>query len=343
MNMMLLFAADLERTISELSFQSVAIGSLIIVSAITVALFTKERWPKLNLPLFAIIAGTTLLTTMTLIISTVYLNTKSYQGGPVHWHADIEYWACGNQMEIRDPTGTLSNKIGTPTLHEHNDQRIHLEGVPISEHDASLQKFQAVIGGKLTPTELELPLNRSASDYFEDFIDGDGPTSTNPAALQPYITDVANGSLLSMVNGNKCGDNEPAELQIFRFRLGANNTYVQEKMDISKDIIIRDESEVPPGDCYIVEFDKVKDYTDKLCEQFGVRDQKRCEEFGVKADQRDVCKLNDVTEYGELESTSLGSTIEDDTTKPLPVEENATPETIQPQTTPPLPQGAPDA
>jgi len=340
---MLLFAADLERTISDLSFQSVGIGSLIIFSAIIIALFTKDKWPKLNFPLFAIIAGTTLLATMTLIVSTIYLNTKSYQGGPVHWHADIEYWACGNQMEIRDPTGTLSNKIGTPTLHEHDDQRIHLEGVPISEYDASLQKFQGVIGGKLTPTELELPLNGNASDYFEDFIDGDGPTSTNPAAVRPYITDVADGALLSMVNGNKCGNSDQTELQVFRFRLGANNTYVQQKMDVSKDIIIRGESEVPAGDCYIVEFDKVKDYTDKLCEQYGVRDQKRCEEFGVKADQRDVCKLSDVTEYSELESTSLGSTIEENVASPLPIKDTAAPESVQPQTTPPLPNGAPDA
>ncbi len=343
MNMMLLFAVDLERTISDLSFQSVSIGSLVIFSAVIIALFTRGKWPKLYFPLFVIIAGTTLLVTMALIVSTIYLNTKSYQGGPVHWHADIEYWACGNQMEIRDPTSTLSNKIGTPTLHEHDDQRIHLEGVPIDEYDASLQKFQEVIGGKITPTELKLPLNGNASDYFENFIDGDGETSKNAAMVRPYIVDVVDGALLSMINGTECGDSGPAELQVFRYRLGANNTYVQEKMDVSKDIVIRGESEVPPGDCYVVEFDAVKDYTDKLCEQYGVRDQKRCEEFGVEPNQRDVCKLSDITEYSEFESTSSDSTVEDNIAEPLPGDENTPSEDTQIQTTPPLPQRAPDA
>ncbi len=304
---------------------------------------TRERIPKLKLPLFSIIAGTTAVVTLVLIGSTVYLNTKSYQGGPVHWHADIEYWTCGNQMEIRDPTGTLSNKIGTPTLHEHDDQRVHLEGVPITEYDASLQKFQGVIGGKLTATELQLPLNADASRYYEDFVDGDGETSLNPSALRPYIKDVADGALLSLVNGDSCGDTESGELQIFRYRLGANNTYVQEKMETSKNVVIRDESEVPPGDCYIIEFDRAKDYTDKLCEQYGVRDIKRCEEFGVKPDKRDVCVLDDITEYGETENSSPEPKSNAPPSETVAPEADMNSDSVEPGLTPPLPAGAPDA
>ena len=72
------------------------------------------------------IALTLTLSTGILIGSTIYLNTNSDSGGPVHWHADIEFWACGNEIELRDPTG-FSNKIGTGTLHEHDDHRIHLD------------------------------------------------------------------------------------------------------------------------------------------------------------------------------------------------------------------------
>ena len=101
----------------------------------------------------------------------------------------------------------------------------------------------------------------------------------------------------------KCGD-EAAELQVFRYRTGVNNTYTQSKVSLNENIVMRDESIVPPGDCYIIEFDKPKNYTDKLCKQYGLRDIEKCQEFGVKSDKKEVCDMSDVTPY-ESEGVEL--------------------------------------
>jgi hypothetical protein len=77
----------------------------------------------------------------------------------------------------------------------------------------------------------------------------------------------------------------------------SDTEYVQTKVSNPASLVISPESTVPPGDCIILEFGKKRSYTDKLCEQFGIRDKAKCEEFGVKADEREICTLSDVTEY----------------------------------------------
>ena len=161
---------DLEAAISSLSVNAVMIGSvaLLVLVALAIAVVKKEKvkskaktkkGSKAKLPIFLGILITVLTTTTIISAGTVYLNVNSFAGGPVHWHADVEVWACGNELEMRDPRGFLSNKIGTATLHEHNDKRIHLEGVPVTPKDASLGKFMTVIGGQITKDTLVFPLN----------------------------------------------------------------------------------------------------------------------------------------------------------------------------------------
>ena len=79
---------------------------------------------------------------------TVYENLISDTGGPVHWHADYEVWVCGEKLDLINPSG-LRNKIGSPLFHEHNDDRIHIEGTVISLHDVDLGEYFKVIGGEL--------------------------------------------------------------------------------------------------------------------------------------------------------------------------------------------------
>ena len=142
---------DLENTIAELATSTVTIAAVSLIILTILAMLLSNRFEKLKMPLFVLMVVAMAGSSVTLVGSTVYLNTKADSGGPVHWHADAEFWACGNELELRDPTGFLSNKIGTATLHEHDDHRIHLEGVVVDEEiDATLGKFMHVSGGAIT-------------------------------------------------------------------------------------------------------------------------------------------------------------------------------------------------
>jgi hypothetical protein len=227
--------------------------------------------------------------------STIYLNVNSDSGGPVHWHADIEFWICDNEVELIDPVG-FSNKVGTWTLHEHDDHRIHLEGVVVDgENDASLGKFMHVVDGAITDEALVLPVDPDGS-IFEDEIDGDGPSDAFPSQVEDYVV-VSNGKrFVRVVNGEKCGD-QSSELQVFVYSFNKdkdNDTYEQRKIDDVAKYTMAPESIVPPGDCIIVEFSPFKEKTDKLCEQYGVQDIDRCVEFGVDPEKTGVCKIQQV-------------------------------------------------
>lgn len=288
-------AADLESTISDISVKAVWYGSIVLFILIVIAVAFANRVPKIKLPLFVLIVIVVLGTTFTISGATVYLNVKSATGGPVHWHADIEVWACGNELELRDPTGFLSNKIGTPTLHEHDDKRIHLEGVPVTlPEDASLGKFMNVVGGDISNNTMIVPLNEDK--FFENGEgeeDGDGNGAPNPEVVQPFLHTEGDGKIATFINGQKCDDKE-AEVQVFAYRLDeATKTYKQTKLDTPEHFAISGHGEVPPGDCVIFEFAPPKDRTDKLCKQYGVRDIHRCDEFGVTGDGRKICELQE--------------------------------------------------
>lgn len=292
---------DLEDEIASLSANSTWVAAIALIVLVIIAALTKERIPKLKLPLFIGISFIMASSFLFLAGSTVYLNLQSDTGGPVHWHADIEYWACGNQLELRDPFEFLSNKIGTATLHEHDDHRIHLEGVPVDvEKDASLGKYMYVIGGAITDSAFVLPLNPSdVGPYFENDIDGDGPTDRFGSQIEPYIRDTEDGPVARFVDGETCGD-EVSDVQVFRYRVNEDDdTYYQEKLENPRDYVIRDNSLVPPGDCIIIEFGPTRDKTDKICSQYGVVDTERCEEFGVTEETRGICTLTQIDPPGD--------------------------------------------
>lgn len=289
---------DLEAQIMSLSWKGVGIGSLLLVILVVAAAILKDKFPIINKGLFGGIIIAIVVPTLVLIGSTIYLNSISFTKGPVHWHADFEIWTCGNEIELQDPAGTLSNKIGTPTLHEHNDRRIHLEGVPVTPADASLGKFFNVIGGQITKTSLSVPLNSNGS-IFEDNIDGDGKSSLYANLVTPnMIHESSNGRFLNVSNGSGCEDKE-SKVQVFLYRMKSATEYVQTKIKDPANLVIKGESQVPPGDCLIIEYDEVKDFTDKLCEQYGVRDQDKCADFGVAPNKRQVCEIKDITKYTE--------------------------------------------
>lgn len=288
---------DLEHTISQLSKNTVFIGSALLIVLIILSVWAvRKNKKKLFKPLYISIAVVAVVVTLIISGATVYLNVRSATGGPVHWHADIEYWACGNELELRDPQGALSNKIGTPTLHEHDDKRIHLEGVPVSlPQDASLGKFMNVIDGEISRNTLIIPLNNDdLYENGEEETDGDGPASPNPHLIEQYITQTKDGKVATFVNGQQCGD-QASEVQVFAYQYNEQDkTYRQTKLDDPANYAISHFSEVPPGDCIIFEFAPPMERTNKLCEQYGVRDSDKCLEFGVKPEDTEVCEIREV-------------------------------------------------
>jgi hypothetical protein len=137
---------------------------------------------------------------------------------------------------------------------------------------------------------------------FEDDTDGDKPVGNPEAVRQFFKKDEAGLARLEMKNGDSCGDAVPAELQVFLIRYNEeDDTYSQQKLSNPGSYTLRDESTVPPGDCLIIEFDSFKDRTDRLCQQYGVRDEKRCTEFGVSSFNPELCNIREVSASGGTE------------------------------------------
>lgn len=230
---------ELEATIAQYNWTLLGI-SVILLSVLTfISLKVKPLRNAQKKILFIGMIVAVIVPTLFLITSTIYLNAISVSKGPVHWHADFEIWACGEELELKDPEG-LSNKIGTATLHEHNDKRIHLEGVVVEMPDASLGNFFHVIGGELTADTISVPTEDQG--------------------------------LLEFTSGDTCPSGAEGEVQVFVYR--TNGTmYAQEKLADPAGYIMAPESVVPPGDCIIVEFDEPKERTDRLCRSYQVAEE----------------------------------------------------------------------
>lgn len=295
--------SDLEGDVNALSIRVVLIATLLLITLIGISMVVVKgkKHKDLKLPLFIAISASMILPTLLLIGSTIFVNVVSESKGPVHWHTDIEFWVCGQEIELREPTGFLSNKIGTSTYHEHDDKRIHLEGVIIEkDYDASLDKFMDVTSGEIDDTTLRIATGKDR--FIENDVDGDIPRGS-VATIEQYIEYDAEGlPVVSLQNGDTCDNDQPGEVQAFLYQYNkSDSTYTQKKLQDPKSYIMRDESVVPPGDCLIVEFDTPKNTTDRLCEQFGVRDSERCTEFGVSEFNPDLCNIVQVqaTEGGD--------------------------------------------
>ena len=128
------------------------ISALILLGILTfLSILNKNE--KIKYLLFGLLVVIILANTIYLSGSTIYLNQISLTKGPVHYHADFEIWNCGKKVDIADPKG-LSNKVGTEVVHEHNDDRIHIEGVILDKHQASLGHFFDVVGGPSLESEM---------------------------------------------------------------------------------------------------------------------------------------------------------------------------------------------
>jgi hypothetical protein len=228
----------MEQALSTYSIYVLFLGVIFLLIFAFISLKVKGKTPEGKRILFGAITVSILTPTLILLITTVYLNVMSVSGGPVHWHADFEIWNCGQEISLKDPTG-LSNKLGTSTLHEHNDKRIHLEGLVMDKTDASLGNFFHVIGGELSSSKLSVPTNKGE---------------------------------LVLQNGANCHGQE-AELQAFVYKTDKNGYFSQQKLIEPQSYVISPETNVPPADCVIIEFDTPKDRTEKLCRSYKVAEK----------------------------------------------------------------------
>ncbi len=234
-----------EMVIASLSIQTVTIASLLLLVLTLIAMVVKQQKEILRKLLFWSMVSVVVVSTLILGSSTVYLNTIAWSKGPVHWHADIQTWLCGEHVEFVDPVGSFSNKIGTPTFHEHNDQRLHLEGVVVEPHDASLGRFFEVIGGQLS-------------------------TSPNRDRVNMIVVP-SNTGKQTFEDGMSCPDGTKGEVQIFAYKSDADTKkYSQEKLSDAANYVMSGDSQVPPGDCIIIEFGPQRAKTDYLCRSYEV-------------------------------------------------------------------------
>lgn len=185
--------------------------------------------------MFIAIVLSIIIPTLFFIGSTIYINTISSSRGPVHWHADIEIWACDQELNLRDPKG-LSNKIGTATLHEHNDKRIHLEGVVVAPHDASLGNFFKVIGGTINNRVLAVPTDNGVKSF---------------------------------IAGKACPDGSEAQIQVFAYTT-KDGIFTQRKIENPASHIMSANSQVPDGDCLIIEYGPQTETTNRMCRSYKV-------------------------------------------------------------------------
>lgn len=231
---------QLDEAIRQNTLRAVFVGSALLAVLVAAAIFVKRKKgkasPLLLHMLFWPIAAVIVAVTAYVAGSTIYLNVVSETSGPVHWHADFEVWKCGEQHQLADPEG-FSNRVGGAVLHEHNDNRMHIEGVVVDYRDVSIGSFFRSVGGDLHNGLLALPTSRG------------------------FVT---------MKDGDSCGDGS-GTLQVFVWKT-VDGRAVQEKLTgYYEDYVPSPYGNIPPGDCVILEFDSaVMEKTERMCESYEV-------------------------------------------------------------------------
>ncbi|MEK6821099.1 MAG: hypothetical protein AABY11_01725 [archaeon] len=224
--------------LKELAYPAVILGAILLFGLVAYAIRTKPRKEKVKSFLFWSIATVAVGVTLFLAGSTVFINTVSPTGGPVHWHTDYEVWYCGEQLDLVDPLG-IDNRVGTWEVHEHNDNRMHIEGTIVDVEQGTFKHFFEVIGGSFTRDTYTFPSTK--------------------------------GNITIPTSGNCNG--EPAVLQGFLHRVDNPEkakewTYSQRKISFPWSVEMAPYSNVPPGDCLVIVFGPEQEKIDRVCASY---------------------------------------------------------------------------
>lgn len=221
-----------QKILQNLNIQVVIVAAILLLILLCSALISGENSAnKTKKIIFWSIVSVIAFSSFFFVGTTLYMNISSMTKGPVHWHADFKIIACEKEIDPVD-VGGLSNKKGTNVLHEHEDRRIHIEGVVVKESDVSLESFFAVQGGELTETSFAIPTNEG---------------------------------ILRYTNGDQCKDAGAGLWQVFLYKTD-NDTARQQKLDDFVHYVPSPYTNVPPGDCIIFEFGPEKERTAALCD-----------------------------------------------------------------------------
>ncbi len=227
-------------TLRDNAYNVVVVSAIALICLVVYSIKNKPRKERTKKILFLSIVFFALGSNLYLAGATLYTNHVSPTGGPVHWHTDFEVWKCGESLDLVDPTG-WDNRVGTWEIHEHNDNRMHIEGTILNMDQGSYHHFFEVIGGNVDTVGMTFP--------------------------------TVNGETLLPKNGS-C-NNAPAQLQLFRLFItnpgdAKQWIYDQEKLAFPEglNMIMAPYGNIPPGDCLIIEFDTPKAKTTHSCASY---------------------------------------------------------------------------
>ncbi len=229
------------------TYDPLGIWNVVLGGGIAVALFSLiavgagaalHEWQKKAL--FGVLCAVIALGTVYIVGTTIFLNISSATKGPVHWHLDFEIWNCDEKIDLLDPSG-LSNKIGSPVFHEHNDNRIHVEGPVVKHGDVNLRNFFAIIGGSFDYGRLSAPTN---------------------------------SGVVEIADGMSC-NGQPAKVQAFLFKVqnpdDHNNwVFTQTKLENAPEYVMSQQAAILPGDCVVFELAPEKQFTERMCESYEI-------------------------------------------------------------------------
>lgn len=279
------------------SLRVLVVATLAIAIICILSASVKKRSPRHNSVLFALIA-TVVISSTGLLVGTVldsFFNASPT--GLSRRQSQIEYWACGVQLATPAPNKPFRTSSGEGSFFEYGDGVARFQGIINQELDApNLANFQNAIGGSITATSMVLPLSEN---IISTGIDGDIPDPSGTSRIDKFITKSTDSqTTITLVNGSTCGSTSSV-INIFGLSVNeSTNTYTQKKFEFPSNLNLGNVQNM--SDCIIVEFDAVREKTDRLCSEIGNRDSARCQDFRLISKQAGSCDLRQVLDGSML-------------------------------------------
>lgn len=119
---------------------------------------SKKRKGLIKYSIYAIIAIVVIFGLFKLFSGGSDSNNSSdsgpYTSSPVHWHASLDVYICGEKVTIPENAPLGEHHLGLPLLHTHADRLIHIEGQIWNKEEITIGKYMKVIGEEFTDTTL---------------------------------------------------------------------------------------------------------------------------------------------------------------------------------------------
>jgi hypothetical protein len=279
------------------SLRVLVVATLAIALICILSASVKKRSPRHNGVLFILISIVVISSTGLLVGAVLDSFLNASPTGLSRRQSQIEYWACGVQLATPAPNKPFSSSNGEGAFYDYGDGFARFQGVIDQEVNApNLSNFQRAIGGSITATSMVLPLS---PDVVSTTIDGDSPDPSGVSRIDKFVSSaVDDQSTITLVNGATCGSTSSV-INIFGYSVNeSTNTYMQKKYEFPSNLDLGKIQNI--SDCIIVEFDSIREKTDRLCSEIGDQDAARCQDFRLLSKQEGSCDLRQVSEGGTL-------------------------------------------